>query len=101
MRNIGETIQLAKLEKNEVFYLAKEVAPSPVQLVSEPGMRFPAHATALGKAMLAALQEVEVRELYRGVSLARLTPHTLTTLDSLLDNLKLVQTDFAVLARQL
>jgi DNA-binding IclR family transcriptional regulator len=93
MRNIGETIQLAKLEKNEVFYLAKEVAPSPVQLVSEPGMRFPAHATALGKAMLAALQEVEVRELYRGVSLARLTPHTLTTLDSLLDNLKLVQTD--------
>jgi DNA-binding IclR family transcriptional regulator len=93
MRSIGETIQLAKLEKNEVLYLAKEVAPSPVQLVSEPGMRLPAHATALGKAMLSVLQEVDVLELYRGVSLASLTPYTLTTLDSLLNNLRLVQSD--------
>jgi len=49
---IQETIQLAKLERQEVLYLAKEEMPSPVRLASEPGMKLPAHITALGKCYL-------------------------------------------------
>jgi len=50
---IGGTLQLAKLAGWEVLYLEKLETPSPVRLVSEPGMRFPAFATGLGKALMA------------------------------------------------
>ncbi len=61
---IKETIQLAKLEGREVLYLAKEEMPSPVRLASEPGIKFPAHATALGKVMLAFQDRAELDALY-------------------------------------
>ena len=51
---LQETIQLARLDGNQMLYLGKLEAPSPVRLQSEPGMRLPAHVTALGKAMLSA-----------------------------------------------
>ncbi|WP_261305164.1 IclR family transcriptional regulator [Paenibacillus andongensis] len=75
---ILETIQLAKLEQHDVLYLAKEEMPSPVRISSEPGMKLPAHATALGKAMLAWLDPAEFDALYPADELApSLTPHTL------------------------
>ncbi|WP_282939327.1 IclR family transcriptional regulator [Paenibacillus sp. RC67] len=77
MRKIGESVQLAKLEGKEVVYLAKETAPTPVQVISGPGSRFPAHATGLGKMMLTALDEDSWMRLYPpGTALPQLTPYT-------------------------
>lgn len=92
-QTIGESIQLAKLDGSEVLYLAKEEAPTPVRLASEPGMRFPAHATALGKAMLSDLPEAAIERLYPGESpsLAMLTPHTLSSRQQLWDQLQIVK----------
>jgi DNA-binding IclR family transcriptional regulator len=87
---VGETIQLAKLEGNEVLYLAKEEAPTPVRLASDPGMKFPAHATALGKALLSGLQDETLHELYPGEALAGLTPYTLRTKEELFEQLRTV-----------
>lgn len=84
---IGETIQLARLEGSDVLYLAKVEAPTPVRLASEPGMKFPAHATALGKAMLATLTDTELQTLYPVSSLPSLTPFTLTARESLFSQL--------------
>lgn len=80
----GETIQLARLVGGDVLYLAKQDGVHPVRLVSHIGTRFPAHAPALGKAMLSTLGDEEVRRLFEGKSLKRLTPHTITSLDSVL-----------------
>ncbi|UUZ80697.1 IclR family transcriptional regulator [Paenibacillus sp. P26] len=81
---IQETIQLARLERHEVLYLAKEEMPSPVRLASEPGKKLPAHATALGKAMLAFLDPAEFETLFEGDTLEPcLTPHTLRSREEL------------------
>jgi DNA-binding IclR family transcriptional regulator len=74
---IEETIQLAKLDGNHVLYLGKVEAPSPVKLMSEPGMRLPAHATALGKTLLAYLSVSQREELLHS-PLEQMTPLTLT-----------------------
>lgn len=84
MREIGESVQLAKLEGSEVVYLAKETAPNPVRVVSGPGSRFPAHSTGLGKSMLAGLDEAGWDRLYPpGQLLHQLTPYTLTDREEL------------------
>lgn len=73
---LEETLQLATLDRGRVLYLAKLEAPSPVKLVSEPGMTYPAHATALGKALLAFLPDRERERLFPEERLEPLTAHT-------------------------
>ncbi|NQX45116.1 IclR family transcriptional regulator [Paenibacillus tritici] len=78
VRAVGETFQLSVLDRNEIIYLAKQEGQSLVRLESSPGMRFPAHATAMGKMMLALLPEEELERRYPGKSLSAVTSHTLT-----------------------
>ncbi|MCC3374722.1 IclR family transcriptional regulator [Cohnella sp. REN36] len=78
VERIRLTVQLGKLEGDQVLYLAKEEAVSPIRLVSEPGMRIPAHATALGKVMLSELDEVEWNERFPTGRLTPLTPNTIS-----------------------
>ncbi|MDF2962977.1 MAG: IclR family transcriptional regulator [Paenibacillus sp.] len=86
---IQETIQLAKLEQQEVLYLAKEEMPSPVRLASEPGMKLPAHITALGKAMLASLDTLTLEQLFPQEELEPCpTPHTIKQRSELLAQLE-------------
>jgi DNA-binding IclR family transcriptional regulator len=57
----GETVQLGRLAGADVVYLAQLPARHPVRLASTVGERLPAHATALGKALLAARGPAELR----------------------------------------
>jgi DNA-binding IclR family transcriptional regulator len=82
-RAIGETVQLARLDGSEVLYIAKEEVPTPVRLASDPGMKFPAHATALGKALLSGLADEALRGLYPQPELQALTPYGLTHTEQL------------------
>lgn len=52
------------LHGNDVLYLVEERAPRRPSLVSDVGVRLPAHLTASGLAMLAALPAAQVRALY-------------------------------------
>lgn len=78
----NEVVQLAVLEGFDVVYLAREDARRPVRLVSEPGMRLPAHACALGKALLASLSPDELAARLPA-QLPRVTDRTLATPDAL------------------
>lgn len=73
----GETVQLARLAGADIVYLAQLPARHPVRLASAVGERLPAHATALGKALLAARGDGELEQLLAS-PLAALTPNTLT-----------------------
>jgi len=84
---LEETLQLGRLEGRDVFYLAKEEAPSPVRLMSEPGMTWAAYATGLGKAMLAYKSDDEVRALFPEEKLHAFTPNTVSTTGELLREL--------------
>ena len=60
----NETAQLGILQGNETVYLLKEQPRSPLTLITDVGVRLPAHLTASGRAMLAHLAPAQVRALY-------------------------------------
>ncbi|MDQ6421583.1 IclR family transcriptional regulator [Paenibacillus sp. LHD-117] len=88
---IQETIQLAKLEGNEVLYLAKEEAPTMVRLASGPGMKFPAHVTALGKVLLSFVTDTVLDELYPSQELVGATENSLKTKADLIKQLRIIK----------
>lgn len=73
----GETVQHARLDGGQVVYLSKRDSLHPVRLISSLGSRLPAHATALGKALLAARDDETVRGSL-SFPLPALTARTLT-----------------------
>jgi DNA-binding IclR family transcriptional regulator len=77
---INETVQLSILDGVENVYLAKVDCTHPVRLQSEVGKRLPAHATGLGKVLLAYLPAEERERRLRGRSLVRFTPSTIAEL---------------------
>ena len=91
MKIVNESIQIARLEGGDVFYLAKEAAPSPVQMVSGPGTRIPAYATGLGKMLLSALENEQLDLIYPNDSFTSLTPFTLRTKKELITHLTTIR----------
>lgn len=88
IRKIEETIQLSILDGNEIVYIAKKEGFSRVRVASEPGMRFPAHATAMGKAMLSSFTKEELEINYKEEGLKKLTDYTVDNLDDLVKQLE-------------
>ncbi len=93
MRKLQETIQLARLEEADVLYMAKIEAPSPVQMVAGPGVRFPAHATGLGKSLLACLANDQVCRIFPDEKLQSVTEHTIDNRTALLQELARIRDD--------
>ncbi|BDV31201.1 IclR family transcriptional regulator [Microbacterium terricola] len=60
----GESAHLAVMSGRDVVYIVEERAPRRPALVTDVGVRLPAHLTATGRAMLAALPREQVRALY-------------------------------------
>lgn len=81
--NLKETVQMAILDGSDIVYVAKSDSPRPVQLVSTVGSRLPAHATGLGKALLATLPPHRLERLYATDSLPTFTATTIQSVTSL------------------
>ncbi len=60
---VGQSAHLAVLHGREVLYVLEERAPGRPPLVTDVGVRLPAHLTASGRAVLAALPASQVRAL--------------------------------------
>jgi len=65
---LGESTHLGVLSGSDVIYIVEERAPRRPALVTDVGVRLPAHLTATGRAMLAALPREQVRALYPSTS---------------------------------
>lgn len=74
--DINETVQLAVLDGIENVYLAKVDCSHPLRLQSQVGRRLYAHATGLGKVLLAYLPDDECRARFKDIVLPRFTPTT-------------------------
>lgn len=61
---LGESTHLAVMSGADVVYIVEERAPRRPALVTDIGVRLPAHLTATGRAMLAALPREQVRALF-------------------------------------
>ncbi|MCB5179949.1 IclR family transcriptional regulator [Streptomyces antimicrobicus] len=85
-----ETIHLARLDGTSVVYLATRQSQHHLRPFTRVGRRLPAHATALGKAVLATHTDAEVRRLLPE-RLEAVTPHTITDREALIEELALVR----------
>jgi DNA-binding IclR family transcriptional regulator len=62
--HVGQTAHLAVLHGRDVLYVLEERAPGRPSLVTDVGVRLPAHLTASGRAILSRLPAAQVRALY-------------------------------------
>jgi DNA-binding IclR family transcriptional regulator len=86
----GETTHLGRLDGPDITYVAKRESVHPLRLYSAIGRRLPAHATALGKALLAARPFPEVDALLPD-PLPALTPHTIVDRAALREELAAIR----------
>jgi IclR family acetate operon transcriptional repressor len=82
----GFTAHFARRYGSEIVYLETRESQHSTHLVSRVGRTLPAHATSLGKVLLAELTPAEVAALLPE-SLPALTTHTLTSRDRLQEEL--------------
>ncbi|MEO6604942.1 MAG: IclR family transcriptional regulator [Aeromicrobium sp.] len=61
---VGQSAHLVVLHGADVLYVIEERAPGRPPLVTDVGVRLPAHLTASGRAILASLPAAQVRALY-------------------------------------
>lgn len=83
MEQAGETTNLAILSDGEAVILAQEECREMMRMLVPLGSRAPIHASGVGKALLAALPDVEVTEILHRHGLPRLTANTIDTPDKL------------------
>ncbi len=78
-----DTVLLSLLDGRDVLYVQARAGCRPVVVHYDIGMRFPAHCTAGGKAMLAALPLPAVASRYADGRIDRLTRHSVASLPDL------------------
>jgi len=78
VRDSGETGHLAVLDGGEAIYIEKVEARRALRIPSAMGRGYPAHATSLGKVLLAHLSDEQLDAVIAERGLARYTPHTIT-----------------------
>lgn len=78
MEGSGETVNLGVLEGREVVFLAQVECAAPLRAYFRPGRRGPAHASGIGKALLAQAEPDAVARLFAAAPPERFTPATLT-----------------------
>lgn len=74
---------LSVLNGTEIIYLSRHASPDAVTSSVSIGTRLPAHATVMGRVILADLTPIALRALYKDTPLQRFTPKTPTTLAAL------------------
>ncbi|MGA0531353.1 IclR family transcriptional regulator [Hansschlegelia sp. KR7-227] len=97
----GETVHLAVLQSGELTTIAKRDARHAVRVdAGNLGKSDAAHATATGKAILAALPESEMRRIVEHRGLRAFTNGTITTFEALAAELETVRRDGFAMDRE-
>ena len=80
---VGETCNFTTLDGARVLYLDRVEAPLPWRLTLDVGTHVPLHCTASGKLFLAFMDEPQREAMLRTLPLPPITPHSITTADTL------------------
>ncbi|ACY49043.1 IclR family transcriptional regulator [Rhodothermus marinus] len=88
---INETVNLAVLDGAEAVYIQQVESRQMLRMFTQLGARVPLHCTGVGKVLLAWRSEEEVRQLLGPEPLVAFTPHTLTRVDAVLQELERVR----------
>ncbi|MET4136674.1 IclR family transcriptional regulator C-terminal domain-containing protein [Pseudarthrobacter sp. PvP090] len=80
---LNETTSLCILDGTDVVYVACVPSPRLLSVSISVGTRFPAWATSMGRVLLAALSEPELRAYFDSVQLQRFTDRSIGSVDQL------------------
>jgi IclR family acetate operon transcriptional repressor len=83
----GYTVHFAVRHADEAVYVDKLEGRRAYRMRSRVGLSLPLHCTAIGKAILSALPDDEVRMLIERTGLPRRTQHTIASADAMLPHL--------------
>ena len=86
-----ESASLATLDGDEVVYVARVPVRRIMSINVSVGTRVPAHATSMGRVLLAWARPEQIDEVLGGRPLAQLTPNTVTDVASLREALRQVR----------
>jgi IclR family KDG regulon transcriptional repressor len=93
----GESVNLAIRDQQEVVYIERLFGSHSLGIRSELGKRAPLHSTALGKAILANMDDHEVQSILTDYEMTAITPKTILTLkDFMIDLEKVRKNGYAV-----
>jgi len=84
---VGCTSRVAILNDGYAVVIGQADAPGAVRVDAALGQREMAHSSAVGKALLAALPAAQARAIAARSDLPQRTPHTITDVDALMDEL--------------
>jgi IclR family acetate operon transcriptional repressor len=90
-RDSGEVAHLAVRSHHEIVVIARTAATGLLQLSGRTGATRPAHATAIGKVLLAEMPPADLEHLLDTLPLPALTAKTITDRDGLLRELDQVR----------
>lgn len=81
----GEAVHLVQREGNHILYIDKiEAKVGIIRMVSHVGMIHPMYCSGVGKAIMATLPEMEVRQIWRESIIEKKTDKTITDVEQLL-----------------
>ena len=86
-RTLGETANLAALDRDAVVYVAQAPSPHAMRMFTEVGRRVHLHDTGVGKAILASLANQTIEAMVTRAGMPTPTPNSHGTLESLLADL--------------
>lgn len=84
---LNKTINLAVLEDGDVFFIYRREAQRFLSFDLQAGSKLPAHCTATGKVLLAALPDQRLEEIIRDIRFEPITSHTIVDPGRLLEDL--------------
>lgn len=88
---LQEMSSLAVLERDDICYIAQAPSPKLLSVAIPVGTRFPAHATSMGKVLLAGLPPEHLEAKLGSMELRAVTDRTVTTRESLRTELATVR----------
>lgn len=87
----GESVNLAIEDSGSIVFISQIESHHPIRAFHRPGSRGAVHASGVGKALLAALSDQEVRAVLHKTGMERFTPKTLAEPDRLFSELKAIR----------
>lgn len=91
MRRVNETVHLAVLDGPDIVYIDRVEGLQTVGMYTVIGKRMRAHATALGKAILANKPDSVWRSIAQEYGLPRYSPNTITTPEAFAEELERIR----------
>ncbi|PZU89925.1 MAG: IclR family transcriptional regulator [Shinella sp.] len=88
---LGESSSVSILDGDEIVYVARAAQRKVMSIALMPGSRLPAFCTSMGRVLLSALPEEEIRQRLALHPLTARTPMTVTDPDTLMERIRTVR----------